>query len=274
MNVNISIKKTSIYVALSLILIIMLFPFIWLVLTSFKSNDEVLLPKLFFSPVLESYKEVFTDGLLATIGHSLLISILSVIITVPLGFLGGYAFARMKMKRKDNLFFFILTTRMAPPVVFGVPLYLLLTNARLLDTYIGITAVFIFMNLAFCIWLMRGYIEEIPYELEEAAYIDGGSLFTILRRVTMPLSIGGIITTSILVFIFSWNEFFYASILTGSNTGTYTVYLTSYFGSHRIEWGQLAAASTIVSSIPIVFAIFTRKYIVRGFTLGAVKGDK
>lgn len=270
-------KKVLNYIALSLYLVITLFPVFWLITTSFKGPDEVLNPTFlgFFTPVFNNYTTVLFEGrFLERLWNSIVISLATVLITLPIGCLGGFAFARMKMKNKDNFFFMILTTRMAPPVAFGVPFYLLMTKGHLIDTHIGMIAIYIFMNLAFCIWLTRGFFEEIPVELEEAAYLDGCSRIMSFIRVTLPLSIGGIITTAVLMFIITWNEFFFASILTRSEATTYTVHLTSYFGSTRIEWGSLAAASTIVSLIPIMFAVFTRKYIVRGFSLGAVKDSK
>ena len=272
-----NVKTVLIYTTLILYLILSLFPFVWLVNTSFKTADEVLSPTFFgsFTPVLENYKAVLTeDRLLERVGNSLLLSLATVIITIPIGSLAGYAFARMKIRRKNDWFFIFLTTRMAPPVAFGVPFYLLLTQAKLLDTFIGMLAVYTFMNLAFCIWLSRSFFEEIPVEIEEAALVDGCGRFKTFIRITLPLAVSGIITTAILIFILTWNEFFFASILTRNNMTTYTVHLTSYFGSTRIEWGELAAASTIVSLIAIVFAFLIHKYIVRGFSLGIVKGEK
>jgi multiple sugar transport system permease protein len=270
-----TLKKASIYIILTVCLIISIFPFFWLILTSLKPGNEVLEPSFLIVPIFDNYVNVLTDAkFLNRLGTSLFISIMTVIITVPIGCLGGYAFARLRFKKKDNYFFMLLTTRMAPPVAFGVPFYLMLSNNHLVDTFTGLISAYVFMNLAFCIWLTRGFFEEIPYELEEAAYMDGCSKLTSFIRITIPLSVGGIITTSILMFIITWNEFFFASILTRNEVATFTVHLTTFFGSRRIDWGELAAASTIVSIIPIFFAIITRKFIVRGFSLGAVKNSK
>lgn len=270
-------KKALIYFALSIFVMITIFPFLWLISTSLKPQSEVLSTELvgFFKPNFENYKTVlFTGRFLERLWNSVVISLSTVLIAVPIGSMAGYAFARMNIKRKDNYFFAILTTRMAPPVAFGVPFYLLMTRSQLIDTHLGLISVYIFMNLALCIWLTRGFFEEIPVELEEAAYVDGCSKLMSFLRITLPLSIGGIITTAVLVFIFSWNEFFFASILTRTEVTTYPIHLLTYFGTIRIYWGQLTAAATIVSAIPILFAILTRKYIVRGFSLGAVKITK
>lgn len=205
------------------------------------------------------------------LSNSIIISLITVLITVPVGSMAGYAFARFPIRKKENWFFLMLTSRIAPPVAFIVPFYLLLLRGNLIDSHVGLIAVYVFMNLAFTIWLTRGFFEEIPIEVEEAAYLDGCNRLMCFFHITVPLAIGGIISIAVLIFIFSWNEFLFASILTRNHAATYPVHLTTYFGARRIEWGQLFAASTIVSLIPIIFAMFTRKYIVRGFSLGAVR---
>jgi multiple sugar transport system permease protein len=270
-------KQSFLHAGLWVYLIITLFPFLWLVTTSLKPANAVNSSKFlgFFRPVLDNYRAIFTEGQFTDrLWNSILISFATVLITLAVGSLAGYAIARMNIRKKENLFFFILTTRMAPPVAFGVPFFLLMTKAELLDSRMGMIAVYVFMNLALCIWLTRGFFDEIPQEIEEAAYVDGCTKLTSFFRITLPLSIGGLITTAVLIFIMTWNEFFFASILTRNEAATYTVHLTTYFGSREIEWGKLAAASTVVSAIPIVFAILTRKYMVRGFSLGAVRNSK
>jgi len=183
----------------------------------------------------------------------------------------GYAFARLKMKRRNTWFFMILTTRMAPAVTFAVPIYLLMVRLNLIDSRIGMILVYTFMNLALCIWLTRSFFEEVPREIGEAAMVDGVSNFGVFARFAVPLASGGIVATAILIFIFTWNEFFFASILTQSDAKTYTVHLTSFFGARRILWGELAAASVVASAAPIFFALFAKKYIIQGLTMGAVK---
>ncbi|ADG83104.1 carbohydrate ABC transporter permease [Thermincola potens] len=262
------------YAVLLLYTVIALFPLYWLVTTSFKPPLEVFStqPLGTFVPSFENYKVVlFNDMFPKYLWNSVIISLITVLITLPVGSLAGYAFARFKIKNKDNWFFMVLTTRMAPPVAFAVPLYLLMVRFGLVDTYVGLIAIYIFMNLAFCIWLTRGFFEEIPPDVEEAAMIDGCSRLQAFWKVTVPLTAGGLIATGVLMFIFTWNEFFFASILTQSIAKPFTVHLTSFFGSKRILWGELAAASTIGSLIPIIFAIVMRRYLVRGLTMGAVK---
>jgi len=255
--------------------IISIFPLYWLFTTSLKPAADVFSSDLlgFFQATLDNYKTVlFNDRFPDFLLNSVIISALTVAICVPIGCMAGYAFARLKMKRKDSWFFMILTTRMAPAVTFAVPIYLMMCNLRLTDTKVGLVSIYVFMNMALCIWLSRSFFEEVPIEIEEAAMVDGVSRFGAFLRFSVRIAGGGIVATAILVFIFTWNEFFYASILTQNAAKTFTVHLTSFFGSKRILWGELSAASVLGSLFPIVFALITKKYIIRGLTMGAVKG--
>ena len=270
-------KKIPIYVLLTAYLLITIFPFLWIAVTSFKADSEVLAPTVpgQFTPVWDNYRALINDPIfIRRLVNSLFISLAAAAITVPIGSLAGYAFARFQLRGKDNWFFMLLTTRMAPPVAFGVPFYLLTVRLNLIDRHAGLIAIYVFMSLAFCIWLIRGFFEEVPIEIEESAYVDGCTRFAAFLRITLPMARAGIVTTAVLIFIMTWNEFFFASILTRSTAATYTVHLTTYFGSRRIEWGRLSAASTVVGTVPLIFAVLTRKYLVRGFSLGAVRQSK
>lgn len=267
-------KRGSLYIFLSLFAVIILFPIYWLLTTSFKPPTELFSPAMlgFYKPTFENYHFVlFQDRFPIFLLNSTIISSCTVLVTIPVGCMAGYAFARLKMKRKDNWFFMILTTRMAPAVTFAVPIYLMMVSLGLIDNMISLISVYTFSNLALCIWLTRGFFEEVPREIEEAAMVDGVSHFGSFFRFAIPLASGGIVATAILIFIFTWNEFFYASILTQSKAKTFTVHLPSYFNPRRMMWGELAAASVLGSTVPIVFALITKKYIIRGLTMGAVK---
>lgn len=257
--------------------VVAIFPLYWLLATSLKLPLEVFSasPIGFFEITWQNYRTVLLeDAFPRFLLNSMMISLLTVVITLPIGCLAGYAFARLPVKNKDAWFFTALTTRMAPPVVFAVPIYLLMVRFGLVDQHAGIIAIYVFMNLAFCIWLTRGFFEEIPPEVEEAAMVDGVSRLGAFLRVTIPLAKSGLIATAVLMFIITWNEFFFASILTQNTAKTFTVHLTSFFGSRRILWGELAAASTIGSLVPIAFAVMMRRYMIRGLTFGIVKEKK
>lgn len=226
----------------------------------------------FFKPSLENYETVLVkDQYPKYLLNSVITSLFTVAITMPIGSMAGYAFARLKMKKKDTWFFMILTTRMAPAVTFAVPIYLMMVGVGMIDHTAGLVIVYVFSNMALCIWLTRSFFEDVPKEIEEAAMVDGVSKFGAFIRFAVPIASGGLVATAILIFIFSWNEFFFASILTQNAAKTFTVHLTSFFGSKRILWGELAAASTLGASVPIVFALIMKQYIIRGLTMGAVK---
>ncbi|MGE5614553.1 MAG: carbohydrate ABC transporter permease [Bacillota bacterium] len=275
MKLNKLIKNVLIYLFLAVCSIICIFPLYWLFNTSLKSSSEVFSPNIIgtYKATFDNYKTVLLeDQFPRFLLNSAIISVATVLVCVPIGSMCGYAFARLPMNKKDTWFFMILTTRMAPAVTFAVPIYLMMVNLRLVDTKIGLIIIYVFSNLALCIWLTRGFFEDVPIEMEEAAMVDGVTNFGCFIRFAVPIARGGIIATAILIFIFTWNEFFYASILTQNNAKTFTVHLTAFFGSRRVLWGELSAASVIGSAIPILFAFATKKYIVRGISMGAVKG--
>lgn len=263
-----------VYGVLTAFCVVALFPLYWIVSTSFKTPTEFFgsTVQWIFMPTLRNYKQIMLeDTFLYNVLNSAIISTTVVFLTLVIGSLAGYAIARFDIKHKDDFFFFVLTTRMAPPVAFGVPLYLLLAKFGLIDTRIGIVLVYVFMNLAFCIWLTRSFFEEIPLEMEEAAILDGCSRLGAFVRIILPLTSTGLIATAVLMFVFTWNEFFFAMVLTRSYAQTFTVHLQTYFGWRRILWGELTAASTVGVIIPIVFASIMRRYLIRGMTLGIVK---
>nr|WP_300822983.1 carbohydrate ABC transporter permease [uncultured Schaedlerella sp.] len=268
------ISQGIIHILLILFSIISLFPLYWLITTSLKPSLDVFSVDMlgFFKPSLENYETVLMkDQYPKYLLNSVITSLSTVAITMPIGSMAGYAFARLKMKKKDTWFFMILTTRMAPAVTFAVPIYLMMVGVGMIDHTAGLVIVYVFSNMALCIWLTRSFFEDVPKEIEEAAMVDGVSKFGAFIRFAVPIASGGLVATAILIFIFSWNEFFFASILTQNAAKTFTVHLTSFFGSKRILWGELAAASTLGASVPIVFALIMKQYIIRGLTMGAVK---
>lgn len=268
------IRQIGIHLLLVFFSIVSIFPLYWLLTTSLKSSGDVFSTDLigFFNISLENFKTVLIKDKFPTyLLNSAIISLLTVLVTMPIGCMSGYAFARLKMRRKDTWFFMILTTRMAPAVTFAVPIYLMMVSLVLIDTIVGLVCVYAFSNLALVVWLTRSFFEDVPIEIEEAAMVDGVSRFGVFLKFAVPIAGGGLVATAILVFIFTWNEFFFASILTQRRAKTFTVHLTSFFGSKRILWGELSAASVIGSSVPILFALVMKKYIIRGLTMGAVK---
>jgi len=268
------ISKICTYGILVIFSIISLFPPVWIALTSIKPPVEMFTmpPCWVFTPTLQGYEQVLLNSEFPRfLLNSVIIVTSTVLLTLLIGSLAGYALARFRIKYKENFFFFVLTSRMGPAVVFGIPFFLLWLGLGLIDSYVGMILVYIFFNLAFCIWMMRGFFEEVPAELEEAALVDGFSRFEAFRKITLPLVAPGLIATATFIFILTWNEFFYSMILTNYAAKTFTVQLPAFFGARRIIWENVTAASTIGMLPPLLFAILIRKYIIRGLTFGMVK---
>jgi multiple sugar transport system permease protein len=248
-----------------------MFPLLFMVRTSLVSENEYfkLPPSLGFN--LEHYKYVlFQSDFPKYIFNSFLVSSIVVLIILVVGGMAGYSLARYKFKRKKDFLFFVLTTRMGPPVAFALPFYVLFIKLNLIDTYTGLIMIYILFNLAFGVWMSYSFFKEIPVELEEAARIDGASKFQTITKIILPLATPGLLATGILIFILTWNEYFYAFIMTRFDVKTFPVHIPSFFGAYQINWGQMFAASTIATLPVLIFGLLIRKYLVKGLTFGAV----
>ncbi len=259
-------------------LLFFLFPVVWMVLTSFKTQTEYFANPPLFLPHsfdLKNYVNALAfppdgRGGLQGLRDSLIIAIGSTAASVVIGSLAAYGFARFRTGG-ENLSFWVLSTRMFPPVASALPLFLLFRQIHLLDTHMALIIANTVFNLPFVIWLMKGFFEDLPMDLEEAALIDGCSHFGALRRIVLPLVTPGLVATGLFSFIFSWNEFMFALLLTRNEVRTLTVIVPSLVGGHEILWGEVAAVGTIAIIPGIVLATVLQRYLVRGLTLGAVK---
>ena len=258
-----------------------LFPIYWLFVISVKpavelfSTPEVILTSAYW----DNYVNVLTDRTLREyMMNSLIISSGNAILCTVLGFFACYALSRFNMSGKESIFFWTITNRMAPPAVFLLPLFLMMTQVyrigewTLLDTRIGMILVYCTFNLPFAIWTLRPTVDGIPKELDEAAYVDGASPWKVITEVVFPLCRPGLAVTLILTWVFAWNEYLLAATLTNFNARTLTTGLSEYVTTTGTEWGTMAAIS-IITLIPalIVFGM-VQKHIVAGLTFGAVKG--
>lgn len=229
------------------------------------------MPIDWFGPVdWTAFQSVLSSGFPHALLNSFIISLTTTVIVVVLSAMGGHALARMRSKRKEGFLFAVLGTRMGPAVVFAVPIYLIAANLGLIDTYLGIISVYIVYNLAFGIWMMHGFFLDIPAEVEEAGLIDGLSEWGVFRRVSVPMAASGVIATAVLVFVLTWNEFFYAFVLTQRVAGTFPTTIPGYFGAFQVEWGSMFAASTLGILPPVIFGILARKWLARGLSGGLV----
>ncbi|MFC4224229.1 carbohydrate ABC transporter permease [Lysinibacter cavernae] len=229
------------------------------------------MPIDWFQPATwKSFEQVLASPFLHSLLNSFIIALITTLIVVVLSAMGGHALARMRGKNKDRFLFVVLGTRMGPAVVFGLPIYLLASSIGLVDTYVGIIAVYIVYNLAFGIWMMHGFFLDIPGEVEEAGLMDGLSEWGVFRRVSLPMAASGVIATATLVFILTWNEFFYAFVLTQRTASTFPTTIPGYFGAFQVDWGPMFAASTLGILPPVIFGILARKWLAKGLSGGLV----
>ena len=254
-------------------------PVYWMITISFKHEIDqfAVPPKWFaFSPTLEHYTDAFIARSFGQyLVNSAIVAVSSTVCALILGTLAAYALARFRLPyRLDRkLALWILSTRMFPAIVTAVPLFLIMRDLRLLDTQLSLVVVYTGFNLPFVVWMMRGFFAELPRDLEEAAMVDGDSRLGALWRVVLPLVAPGLAATAVFCLIVSWNEFLFALVLTQTDTAmTLPVGIAGRVTQYGIEWGAMSAAA-VVAMIPIlVFAIAVQKYLVRGLSLGAVKG--
>jgi multiple sugar transport system permease protein len=261
-------------IPLFVLLAVALLPYIWILLASFKERVDLITtdPKWIFTPTTVNYVGIFDKGFDAYLLNSIIIGACSTALTVIVGTLAAYAFSRFKVPAGNHLFFLILATRLGPPVAYALPMYLVFKALGLVNTHAAVILAHATFNLVLVVWMMRSFFDDVPREVEEAAYLDGCGHFRVFWGIVLPMTYPGLIAVSIFVLIFSWNELLFALILTGGETRTLPVMIPSLVLHTGTLWGQVAAAS-IVQSIPVlVFIFFIQKNLVQGLTFGAVKG--
>jgi multiple sugar transport system permease protein len=254
--------------------VVMLFPIFWMAAMMVMPNDAMFArPTVwFFMPTLEHFDYVLNLGFSWNLLTSFVLCTVSTALVILIGTPAAYAFARFEMKLKDDLFLFILATRMAPPVCLVIPFYLIFAKLGLLDTFAGLTLAYMTFNLSFYVWVLRSFCRDLPVELEEAAELEGWSRIQVFRRVVFPLLRNGIVATAVLCFIFAWNEFLFAFMLGGETVQTLPVSIPKLITSQGVRWGEMAVVG-IAALVPVLVAVFLlQRHIVRGLTLGAVKG--
>lgn len=255
------------------VLLWLYFPLYWLATMSLKYRVDIISvpPKWTFKPTLDNYRWILeSTSLLPAMGHSLIVATGTTLLAGLLGLPAAYGFARFQFRRKEELRFWILTTRMLPPVAVIIPFYLIWTVLGLYNTYTALVVTYLVVNLPLVIWLMEGFFREIPQEIEEAAMADGCSRVGAFLRVAIPLAVPGVAAALMLTFLFTWNEFFFAFILTSTKL-TLPVAVASFMTSGlELKYGEMAAAGIIASLPAVVLVVFARNVIVRGL-LGLVR---
>jgi multiple sugar transport system permease protein len=287
--------------------LITMVPLAWIFLTSIKSPPDSIAypPRILFTPTLEGYCNLFstrtrqTPEYIASLGapkgtcdevtrkrnmviagpsnflprfaNSLIIAFGSTFLAVFLGTLAAYGFSRFKVPLADDLLFFILSTRMMPPIAVAIPIYLMYRELGLSDTAIGMILLYTAVNVSLAVWLLKGFIDEIPREYEEAAMIDGYTRLQAFRKVVLPQATTGIAATSIFCLIFAWNEYAFAALLTSGTAQTAPPFIPTIIGEGGQDWPAVASGTTIFLIPILLFTILLRKQLLRGITFGAVR---
>ena len=252
------------------------FPVLWALLTSFKSERDVLAypPKFVFVPTLDNYREVLfgASSILPNLWSSVVVATLATLLTMLFAVPAGYALGRLRYPAKRASGFYVLATQMLPPVGLVIPYYLALQKIGMLDTYSGLVAMYLTFSLPFAIWLMVSYFEDVPLEMEEAALLDRAGRLRTLWHVILPQVRGGIAVTTIFVFLNAWNEFMFAVVLGGNRVRPVTVAMFNFISVEQTQWARLAAGAMLAMAPVILIGIFAQRHIVKGLTVGAVKG--
>ena len=262
------------YAAAVTLTVMFLFPIYWLFSISMKTPEEIFASPPVWYPAsiqFDNFRALFKGGDAVTVWNSLFIAGVSTGLAMFLGTLCAYSLARFKTGG-DNLAIWIISQRMIPPIVIVFPLFLLYVWLGWVDTYHGMILLYTAFNLPYVIWMMRGYIADIPAELEESALVDGCTRWQVLVKVVFPMARTGLFATAVFTFVFAWNDFIFALVMTRSEVTTYPVQVTHYFGGQSNFWAKIAAMSAL-GTLPIFIAVaFLQRYLVRGISLGAVKG--
>jgi multiple sugar transport system permease protein len=271
--------------AVLVILVVFLFPIYWIVITSLKQQNDVITlpPHLFvFHPTLDNYLAVLQGGttfqtavavpdFTADLLHSFIIGIASTVLALILGTPAAYVLARFRFRGRSLLALSILATRILPPLGILVPVFVLYSKAHLIDTFIGLIVLYLSFSLSLVIWMMRGFISEVPAALEDCAMIDGCGRLGALLRITLPVVAPGLAATTILSLLFNWNEFLFAVTLTSQTARTAPVAASLFLSSHAIVWGNLSAACVLIAGPIFIFALMVQRHLVRGLVSGAVR---
>ncbi len=249
------------------------FPIVWMFLSALKTQAGMFTmpPQWIFQPTLFNYQNMFDRGALLYFRNSMVASLGTVVIATALGTLAGYGLARGRFRYKKNVAWWIITSRMAPIPAVLVPLYAIFRGLGMVNTLPGLIFAFTTFSLPLAVWLMMGFFREVPKDLEEAVWVDGGTTFRGFWDVALPLVKPGLIATATLSFIFSWNDYLFATVLTSGATQTLPVVTASLQTMQGVVWGQVMSMGTLIFVPVLILGIAIRKYLVRGLSLGAVK---
>jgi len=267
-------ERKFVYVLVIFLILCVMFPFLWLLQMSVKPDKDIFAfpPKFIFRPTLNHYISLWETDFRRSFSNSAIASVTSTFLSLILGVPAAYALSRARFRHERKIALWVLTSRMAPPIAFTIPFFLIFRYLNMSDTLSGLIIIYLTFNLSLVIWMMRTFFDGVPKSLEEAAWIDGVSVWGGFLRIVLPLSAPGLATTAIFCFLFSWNDFFFALILTRTQAMTAPVAVVNFMNYEGWEWGKIAAGGTMVMLPVVVFSVLVRKYLIRGLTAGAIKG--
>lgn len=269
------IAKITVFLVITLALAWTVVPLSWIILSSFKFEaDQFSIPPKWFPDrlTLQNYAKFFGNSeFVRSLFNSFLITFLSTAIALILGVPAAYALARFNWKHANKIAFVVLLARMTPPIVMVLPFFMIARYLNISNTYLPIVLALSFFSVPFAVWMMRGFFQEIPASIEEAAMIDGCTRFQSLRRVILPLVMPGLSATSILCALIAWNEFLFALVLTGKDTRPLPVLVNMFVSERNIEWGVMSAAAIITVLPMVIFGLLVQNDLVRGLTMGSSK---
>ncbi len=270
-----NLSRFLVYILVILAVLLSIAPIVYIAITSFKEPELTFaIPPVWnFQPTLKNYEEVLSSTNFGKyFANSIFVALAATGIALFLGTLAAYGFSRFRFRGHFWLKMSSLIPQMLPPIAIVVPLYVLFSRLDWIDTRQALVISYLTFTIPLSTWMMIGFFDDVPIELEEAAMIDGCSRFGALIRVSLPLAIPGMAATAILAFLYCWNEFLYAVILTGRDARTLPVIITSFMTNKSVLWGRIAASGTLVLIPVLIFALFAQRYLVRGLAKGAVKG--
>ena len=269
-------QTVLIYVALTLIMVIFLLPIAWFLALALRPQATAFaMPPVFvFTPRLDALRYTFVDpGTNASqLRNSLIVALGASLLNLPFALPAAYALSRFRLPGTKFFMLWYLSLLMAPPIVYLIPYFILMTRLHLIGTYISMILILQTLTIPMSIWLLKSFIDEVPVELEEAAAVDGAGWYTRLVRIVLPLTLPGIIVTTMFAFVFSWNNVVFPLILSNQATVTLPVGTMNYFATAGITWNYIAATSVVAMVPPMIIFLLLGRYIVRGLTFGAVKG--
>lgn len=269
-------RRVLVWMFAAFIVSLWVVPVLWGLLTSFKTERDVLAypPVWIFEPTLANYREVLfgTSSILPNLWSSVVVATASTVLTMLIAVPAAYAIARLRYPGKQASGFYVLATQMLPPVGLIIPYYLALQKMGLLDSYSGLTVIYLTFSLPFAVWLMVSYFEDVPFEMEEAALLDRAGRMRTLWYVILPQVRGGMAVTTVFVFLNAWNEFLFAVVLGGNKVRPVTVAMFNFISVEQTQWARLAAGAMLAMAPVILIGLAAQRHIVKGLTVGAVKG--